>query len=113
VLSPDSTLLDLALADEREFDIFFTAFLARERERRALEATSKPPRRQRQPRDQERAKHKPTLASVAKQASKAGIEVARYELKPDGTVVIVTGTPEPPTESNPWLAGIDDKVTKQ
>ena len=41
-------------------------------------------KRQRKPR-------RPTLASVAKQASKAGIEVARYEIKPDGTVVVVTG----------------------
>jgi len=31
---------------------------------------------------------------VAKQASKVGIEVARYEVKPDGTVVIVTVKPE-------------------
>jgi hypothetical protein len=33
----------------------------------------------------------PTLASVAKHAAKAGIEVTRYEVKPDGTVVVVTG----------------------
>jgi hypothetical protein len=44
---------------------------------------------------------KPSLASVAKQASKAGISVARYELKPDGSVVVVTGTPEP-IDANPW-----------
>jgi hypothetical protein len=41
-----------------------------------------------------RKSRKPTLASVAKQASKVGIEVARYEVKPDGTVVIVTVKPE-------------------
>jgi hypothetical protein len=63
--------------------------------------------KQRKPRSQ----RKPTLVSVAKQASKAGVEVARYEVKSDGTVVVVTGTPEPSTESNPWLA--DLKVTKQ
>ena len=40
--------------------------------------------RQRKPR-------RPTLTSVAKQASKGGIEVARYEIKPDGTVVVVIG----------------------
>jgi hypothetical protein len=62
------------------------------------------PRRQRQPR-------KPTLARVAKQASKAAIAVARYEVKPDGTVVVVTGAPES-TEPNPWLADLD-KVTRQ
>jgi len=32
-----------------------------------------------------RKSRKPTLASVAKQASKVGIEVARYEVKPDGS----------------------------
>jgi hypothetical protein len=36
-------------------------------------------------------KARPTLASVAKQASKAAIEVARYEIKPDGSIVVVTG----------------------
>src|SRR5262245_13528164 len=37
---------------------------------------------------------KPTLVSVAKQANKAAIPVARYEMKPDGTVVVVTGQGE-------------------
>jgi hypothetical protein len=41
-----------------------------------------------------RSPRKPTLLSIAKQAKKAGIEVARYELRPDGTVVIVPGKPE-------------------
>ena len=59
----------------------------------------------------QRRQRKPTLASVAKQASKAAIPVARYEVKPDGSIVVVTGTPEPSTESNPWLD--DLKVTKQ
>jgi hypothetical protein len=62
-----------------------------------------PKRRQRKPR-------RPTLAGVSKQASRAGIEVARYEIKPDGTVVVVTGKSEA-TEPNPWLD--DLKVTKQ
>jgi hypothetical protein len=70
--------------------------------RPAAEAASKLPRRQR----------KPTLASVARQASKAEIEVTRYEIKPDGTIVVVTGKIEPTEASNnPWLA--DLKVTKQ
>src|SRR5262245_698672 len=43
-----------------------------------------------------------SLASVAKQARKAGIEVARYEVKPDGTVVIVNGQPESAEPGNPW-----------
>jgi len=46
-------------------------------------ATEKPARKRRE--------RKPTLAGVAKQVSSAGIEVARYEVKPDGTVVVVTG----------------------
>ena len=52
----------------------------------------------------------PTLAKVIKQAKAAGIEVARYEVKPDGTVAVVTGKPEV-SETNPWLD--DLKVTKQ
>ena len=36
---------------------------------------------------------KPTLASVARQAAKAGIEVARYDFRPDGTISIVVGKP--------------------
>jgi hypothetical protein len=58
-----------------------------------------------------RRSRKPTLASVAKQASKAGIEVSRYEVRPDGTVAVVTGKPESTEPENPWLA--DLKVTKQ
>ena len=64
---------------------------------------TQPERRLRKPRG-------PTLTSVSKQASRAGIEVARYEIKPDGTVVVVTGKSEA-TEPNPWLD--DLKVTKQ
>ena len=44
------------------------------------------PRRPRKPR-------KPTLVSVAKQASKAAIAVARYEVEPDGKINVVTGKP--------------------
>jgi len=54
---------------------------------------------------------KPTLASVAKQASKAGIAVARFEMKLDGTIVLVTGTPEPATPENPW--SLDEFRTKE
>jgi hypothetical protein len=50
-----------------------------------------------------RAARKPTLVSVAKQANKAKLPVARYEVKPDGTVVIVTGQPELNKKySNEW-----------
>jgi hypothetical protein len=34
---------------------------------------------------------KPTLASVAKQAAKVGIDVARYEVDPNGKIIIITG----------------------
>jgi hypothetical protein len=61
-----------------------------------------------------RKPRKPTLATVAKQASKAAIDVARYEVKPDGTVVIVTGTPESTAADNPWpLDEFRTKETKQ
>jgi len=53
-----------------------------------------------------RKRRRPTLASVAKQASKAAIPVARYEMKPDGTVVVVTGTVEQQqgNELDDWIA---------
>ncbi|HMF28222.1 MAG TPA: hypothetical protein VKE42_05585, partial [Candidatus Cybelea sp.] len=59
-------------------------------------------RRTRQP----HGPRKPTLASVAKQASKAAIAVARYEVKPDGTVVVVTGQGEQQqgNEVDEWIA---------
>lgn len=34
---------------------------------------------------------KPTLASVARQAAKAGIEVARYEVDANGKISLITG----------------------
>jgi hypothetical protein len=51
------------------------------------------------------ARKPPTLASVAKQASKAGIEIARYETKPDGTIVAVVGKGEQQqgNEVDEWL----------
>jgi hypothetical protein len=40
-------------------------------------------------------RRRPTLASVARQAKKAGIEVARYEVDPDtGKISVVPGKPE-------------------
>jgi hypothetical protein len=59
-----------------------------------------------------RRPRKPTLASVAKQASKAALEVARYEVKPDGSIVVVTGKGESAEAGNPWLDDLN-KVTKQ
>ena len=56
-----------------------------------------------------RKSRKPTLASVAKQANKPGI--ARIEMKPDGTVVIITGKPESAEMENPW--SLDEFRTKE
>jgi len=57
---------------------------------------------------------KPTLESVAKQASKAGIEVTRYEVKPDRTIIVVTGKPESVEPENSWsLDEFRSKETKQ
>jgi hypothetical protein len=49
-------------------------------------------------------KRKPTLVSVAKQAEKAGLEVARYEVDPDGKISVVTGKPDitTPETGNEW-----------
>ena len=77
------------------------AFLRQERAARVGQVAARKPRR-------------PTLANVAKQASKVGIEVTRYEVKPDGTIVIVTGEPEPAAPNNPWSLGeFRTKETKQ
>jgi hypothetical protein len=52
-----------------------------------------------------RGPRKPTLVSVAKQASKAAIEVARYDVKPDGTISVVAGKPTNDIDQvNPWDA---------
>lgn len=52
----------------------------------------------------QRRKRRPTLVSVAKQASKAGIDVARYEIDVDGRISIVTGKPSETktTQTNEW-----------
>ena len=44
---------------------------------------------------------KPTLASVAKQAAKAGIEVARYEVDDaNGKIIVITGKSVAPEMTN-------------
>jgi hypothetical protein len=43
---------------------------------------------------------KPTLASVAKQAAKAGIEVARYEVDANGKIIVITGKSVAPEMTN-------------
>jgi hypothetical protein len=40
-----------------------------------------------------RARPRPSLARLAKQAARAGIEVAQYRCEPDGTIVVVPGKP--------------------
>ena len=61
-----------------------------------------------------RKPRRPTLVSVAKQASKAGIDPARIEIKPDGSYVVDIGKPEPVAPENPWpLDEFRTKETKQ
>jgi hypothetical protein len=52
------------------------------------------------------AARKPTLASIVKQARKAGIDPARIEIKPDGGYVVVTGKGEQQqgNELDEWIA---------
>jgi hypothetical protein len=39
-------------------------------------------------------KRKPAFVSVVRQAAKAGLEVARYDVDPDGKISVVVGKPE-------------------
>jgi hypothetical protein len=75
------------------------AMLAAQKIRPAAMFRGEPARKPPKPR-------KPTLASVARQASKAAIDVARYEVKPDGTIVVITGTGEQQqsNELDEWIA---------
>ena len=36
---------------------------------------------------------KPSLTSVIRQAAKAGVEIAGYEVRPDGTIGVIVGKP--------------------
>ena len=50
-------------------------------------------------------RRKPSLVSVARQAAKASLEVARYEVDPDGKIVVITGKPgdvTKPENGNEW-----------
>lgn len=60
-----------------------------------LEADAPPPKPKR------RRTRKPSLISVAKQAAKAGLEVARYEVDTDGKISVVTGKPEIASNDTP------------
>jgi predicted alpha/beta-hydrolase family hydrolase len=54
----------------------------------------------------QRKRSRPNLTSVAKQMAKAGLEVARYEVDPDGKISIVTGKsqPEQTNDLDKWMA---------
>jgi hypothetical protein len=60
------------------------------RERRAADAALR--RTLGEPQPKRTRKRRPTLTGVARQAERAGIEVARYEVRPDG-INIVPGKP--------------------
>jgi hypothetical protein len=56
-----------------------------------------------------RKPRKPTLVSVSKQASKAGLEVARYEIDQDWKIAIVPGKPMSPEIPSNDTSDIDPK----
>ena len=58
----------------------------------------------------QRRVRKVTLANVAQQASKAALEVARYEVRLDGTIVVVTG--ESHTGNNQQANELDNWLAK-
>jgi hypothetical protein len=106
----------VALMRARSMDDVIGALRSCERERRVvlLKAVLFGEGDDKRPAEPARKPRKPTLASVAKQASKAAIAVARYEVKPDGTVVVVTGKPEPAAPPEEWpLDEFRTKETKQ
>lgn len=55
-------------------------------------------------------KRKLTLAGAARQAKRAGIEASRYDLRPDGTISVVTGTPAETGDNAARTA--DDELTQ-
>jgi hypothetical protein len=58
------------------------------------------------PTERKRRARKPTLDGVAKQASKAGIVVARYEVGADGKISVIPGQPESDktNDLDEWIA---------
>jgi hypothetical protein len=51
---------------------------------------------------------KPTLASVAKEAAKAGVVVARYEVDANGKIIVITGKPVAPDITNGTDVNIEE-----
>ena len=54
-------------------------------------------------------KRRPTLTGVARQVTKAGVDVARYDVRPDGTISVVTGKPVGDIDTNDTTASPDPK----
>jgi hypothetical protein len=51
---------------------------------------------------------KPTLASVAKHAAKAGIDVVRYEVDANGKIIVITGKSVAPDMTNGTDVNIEE-----
>ena len=60
-----------------------------------------------------RGRRRPTLASVAKEADRAGIVVVRYEVEP-GRIIVVPGKPgvDDAAEVNEWDDWINGKASE-
>jgi hypothetical protein len=89
-----------------------TGWLPREFRSDALWPALRPHDGPRTPNRRERKPRRPTLARVAKQASKAGIDVVRYEVKSD-SINIITAKGEPAEPENPWLVELRRKETRR
>ena len=51
----------------------------------------------------QRKPHRPSLASIVKQAAKSGVRIARIEVEPTGKITIVTGNGDSAdVTANPW-----------
>ena len=57
-----------------------------------------------------RSKRGPSLLSVKRKAEKAGIPVAAYEFRPDGTIVVMVGKPN---AASTITGGEDDDLTPE
>ena len=56
-----------------------------------------------------RSPRRPTLLSVAKQAEKAGLNIARVEIEPTGKIVIITSRGDSvDVKPNPWDTVLGD-----
>jgi hypothetical protein len=55
---------------------------------------------------------KPSLATLLKQAAKAGQPVRGAVIEPDGKIELIFGQPDPPEPANPWDTEIE-KLSKQ